>query len=48
MMNRVVLPLLLAAGCHAAGDVQRVEGFERVIFAHNNHPSATVQSARAS
>jgi sialidase-1 len=46
MTLRALLPLLLSPCCWAADDVQRVEGFERVVFAHNNHPSATVQTAR--
>ena len=32
--------------CHGAGDAQHVEGFARVLFAHNDHASATVQNAR--
>lgn len=34
------------AACAFAADPQRVEGFGRVIFAHNDHTSATVRTGR--
>lgn len=38
-----VLCCSMAAACGLRAEVQRVEGFAEVVFAHNNHPSATVQ-----
>ena len=46
MNLRLLSPLSLAVSSLAADDPKRVEGFGRIIFAHNNHPSATVLNAR--
>ena len=45
-MNRCTLMLSLAASILWGQNVQRVEGFGRIVFAHNNHDSATIISAR--
>ncbi|MBL8210609.1 MAG: exo-alpha-sialidase [Bryobacterales bacterium] len=45
MMIRALAVSVMAAGV-LGGQVQRVEGFGAIVFAHNNHTSATIRSGR--